>query len=70
MQVCSEFVSQESFLIYIRKDTRREKTLILDTYKFHALGDYPDTVTRFGTTDSYTSEIVRSFLVPQTLAKV
>ncbi|KAF7354440.1 hypothetical protein MVEN_01133000 [Mycena venus] len=31
------------------------KFLNLDTYKFHALGDYPSTVRFFGTTDSYST---------------
>jgi hypothetical protein len=37
---------------------RRPKMLNLQTYKVHALGDYVATIKRFGTTDSYTSEIV------------
>lgn len=36
------------------------KGLNLKTYKFHAIGDYERTVTQFGTTDSYTTQIVRS----------
>ncbi|KAF8150474.1 hypothetical protein K438DRAFT_1988433 [Mycena galopus ATCC 62051] len=31
------------------------KFLNLDTYKFHAIGDYPSTVRFFGTTDSYST---------------
>ena len=34
------------------------KLLNLDTYKFHALGDYPTTIPLFGTTDSYSTQIV------------
>ena len=30
----------------------------LQTYKLHALGDYPSMIRRFGTTDSYTTQIV------------
>jgi hypothetical protein len=37
------------------------KMFNLNTYKFHALGDYPDTIRRYGTTDSYSTEPVRSF---------
>ncbi|KAG8696869.1 hypothetical protein FRC08_006873 [Ceratobasidium sp. 394] len=29
----------------------------LTTYKFHALGDYPDTIEKFGTTNSYSTQI-------------
>jgi hypothetical protein len=38
--------------------TRRPKTLNLNTYKFHALGDYANTIREFGTTDSYSTEPV------------
>lgn len=34
------------------------KTLNLNTYKDHALGDYVETIRRFGTTDSYSTESV------------
>jgi hypothetical protein len=37
---------------------RKDKPFILKTYKFHALGDYVATIKRFGTTDSYSTEIV------------
>lgn len=37
----------------------KQKTLNLSTYKFHALGDYPSTIRQYGTTDSYTTQIVR-----------
>lgn len=36
----------------------KKKTLNLFTYKFHALGDYVRTICRFGTTDSYSTQIV------------
>jgi hypothetical protein len=36
----------------------KRKTLNLNTYKLHALGDYPNTIRRFGTTDSYTTQTV------------
>ncbi|KAJ7670435.1 hypothetical protein B0H17DRAFT_948712, partial [Mycena rosella] len=31
------------------------------TYKYHLLGDYPEAITRLGTTDSYSTQIVRFF---------
>jgi hypothetical protein len=39
---------------------RRAKSLNLFTYKLHALGDYVQTIRLFGTTDSYSTQIVRS----------
>ena len=30
----------------------------LSTYKLHALGDYPNTILEFGTTDKYTTQVV------------
>ena len=37
---------------------RKPKTFNLDTYKIHAIGDYASTIRKYGTTDSYTTEIV------------
>lgn len=37
----------------------KRKTLNMCTYKLHALGDYFQTILRFGTTDSYSTQIVR-----------
>lgn len=34
------------------------KPFSLRTYKFHAMGHYVDTIQRYGTTDSFTTEIV------------
>ena len=34
------------------------KKLNLDTYKFHALGDYVGMIKSFGTTDSFTTQVV------------
>lgn len=34
------------------------KSLNLQTYKHHSLGDYVESIRQFGTTDSYSSEIV------------
>jgi hypothetical protein len=42
-------------------DVPRTKTLNLTTYKVHALGDYVNTIRRFGTTDSYTTQTVGAF---------
>jgi hypothetical protein len=36
----------------------KSKTFNLSTYKLHALGDYADTIRRFGTTDSYSTQMV------------
>ncbi|PCH44273.1 hypothetical protein WOLCODRAFT_77168 [Wolfiporia cocos MD-104 SS10] len=35
------------------------KTLNLSTYKLHALGNYPNAIHQFGTTDNYTTQVVR-----------
>ncbi|OBZ70227.1 hypothetical protein A0H81_10051 [Grifola frondosa] len=35
---------------------RRPKTLNLETFKYHALGDYTMTIRRYGTTDSYSTQ--------------
>ncbi|KAG6906368.1 hypothetical protein DXG01_014299, partial [Tephrocybe rancida] len=37
--------------------TRRPKALNLNTYKFHSLGDVAANIRRYGTTDSYSTEI-------------
>jgi len=36
----------------------KRKRLNLNTYKFHALGDYVATIRLFGTTDSYSTQVV------------
>ncbi|KAF9464233.1 hypothetical protein BDZ94DRAFT_1216685 [Collybia nuda] len=38
-------------------NTPKVKTLNLNTYKFHALGDYVRAIRMFGTTDSYSTQI-------------
>ena len=38
----------------------RPRTFNLLTYKLHALGDYAGSIRLFGTTDSYTTQIVCS----------
>ncbi|KAI0308472.1 hypothetical protein OF83DRAFT_1018933, partial [Amylostereum chailletii] len=41
-----------------RQSARVKKELNLNTYTWHALGDYPSTIVSVGTTDSYTTERV------------
>lgn len=36
----------------------QRKKFNIDTYKYHSLGDYVNTIRRFGTADSYSSEPV------------
>lgn len=38
--------------------TAKVKSLNLHTYKYHALADYPNTIRRMGTTDSYSTQPV------------
>jgi hypothetical protein len=38
--------------------TRKAKTLNLQTYKLHALGDYTEQIRSYGTTDSYSTQLV------------
>ncbi|EIW80601.1 hypothetical protein CONPUDRAFT_57638, partial [Coniophora puteana RWD-64-598 SS2] len=35
--------------------SRHHKRLNLETFKFHSLGDYPDMIRRYGTTDNYST---------------
>jgi hypothetical protein len=37
---------------------RMPKTFNLQTYKVHVLGDYVEAIKTFGTTDSYSTEVV------------
>jgi hypothetical protein len=37
----------------------KPKMLNLNTYKYHSLGDYAETIRQFGTCDSYNTELVR-----------
>ena len=46
----------------VRKDPNL-KFFNLATYKIHSLGDYADHIERFGTTDCFTTQQVRSFLL-------
>ena len=41
-----------------KKSGPKQKTFSLNTYKLHALGDYSRTIRLFGTTDSYSTQIV------------
>jgi hypothetical protein len=49
-----------------RKRGAKRKELNLSTYKYHALGDYPDLIARFGTTDNASTQTVRVFLIKNT----
>lgn len=40
----------------------KTKILNLQTYKWHALGDYVSSIRKFGTTDNYSTQIVSLFL--------
>jgi hypothetical protein len=42
----------------------RTKKFNLSTYKFHAMGDYVSTIRFFGTTDSFTTQMVRVSYIP------
>ena len=43
-----------------KKSTTIRKDLNLTTYKYHALGDYPDLIARLGTTDNASTQTVRA----------
>jgi hypothetical protein len=40
--------------------SRKLRTLNLNTYKVHALGGYAKAIRKYGTTDNYNSQMVRS----------
>ncbi|KAJ7642811.1 hypothetical protein B0H17DRAFT_884233, partial [Mycena rosella] len=40
------------------KSAKERKAWNLATYKWHSMGDYPDAIIDFGTTDSYSTQIV------------
>ena len=44
-----------------QKAARGKVRFNLSTYKLHALGDYADTIRQRGTTDSYSTQMVRCF---------
>lgn len=41
--------------------TRKAREFNMNTYKTHALGDYVETIRQYGTTDSYSTELVSGF---------
>jgi hypothetical protein len=47
---------------------RKVKKFNLNTYKFHAMGDYLQSIRLFGTVDSFTSQIVRAFLIQRLIS--
>jgi hypothetical protein len=46
-----------------KASSRKPKQLNLKTYKYHSLGDYVETIRRFGTTDSYSTQPVSIHLM-------
>lgn len=44
--------------------TRKARKLNLFTYKWHSLGDYANMIRRFGTTDSYSTQLVSHLITP------
>lgn len=56
----------------VANDGRRRCTLNLETYKFHSMGDYVRCIERYGSSDSYSTQIVCHryrflFVISQTL---
>ncbi|KIM66090.1 hypothetical protein SCLCIDRAFT_22307 [Scleroderma citrinum Foug A] len=47
----------------------RHKMFNINTYKFHVLGDYAGTIKMFGTTDSYTTQIMSGELAHQIIKR-
>lgn len=47
-----------AFTDMVRSGGPRPKTLNLNTYKFHSLGDYPMFIHLFGGSDSYSTQLV------------
>ena len=43
----------------------KQNTLNLQTYKYHALGDYANAIHEWGTIDNYTMQLVFSFIVKE-----
>jgi uncharacterized protein YdaU (DUF1376 family) len=41
------------------QSSRQPKGFNLNTYKLHSLGDYANTIRQYGTTDSYSTQLVR-----------
>ncbi|KAJ7455183.1 hypothetical protein FB451DRAFT_1049139 [Mycena latifolia] len=42
----------------VAKSSKKEKTLNLNIYKWHAMGDYVPTITLFGPSDAYSTQLV------------
>lgn len=45
-----------------KRPTSLRKQLNLSTYKYHALGDYPDLIATLGTTDNASTQTVRALI--------
>lgn len=59
--VCAQSSSSASATMERSSQSGRlKKQFNLQTYKFHALGDYAATIGRYGTTDSFSTERVSS----------
>lgn len=56
---CSSVPAASSQLPPRGRNGRRRKRLNINTYKFHSYGDYLNTIREYGTTDSYSTELVR-----------
>jgi hypothetical protein len=54
----AEASTPPSILAATTRQGRLQKTLNIQTYKYHALADYAEHIRRFGTTDSYSTERV------------
>lgn len=48
--------------------SRRRKDFNLATYKYHALADYPNTIRLYGTSDSYSTELVSGCILASILS--
>ena len=48
-----------------KKPEKKAITMSLLTYKFHALGDYAQTIRQRGTTDSYNTQTVSTSIYPE-----
>ena len=46
-----------------QSNSRKEMTFNLATYKYHALADYAAAIRKYGTTDSYSTELVGPFAI-------
>ena len=53
---------QQHHTVSTETPARKAKTLNLRLYKFHALGDYTTSIRMYGTTDSYSTQPVSTFI--------